>query len=57
MLEKVYAFPEVVENAALKELPHLVTNYVYELANLFIHIILKIEYLLIMNKKLWKTSC
>ena len=35
VLEKVYAFPEVVENAALKELPHLVTNYVYELANLF----------------------
>ena len=35
VLEKVYAFPEVVENAALKELPHLVTNYVYELANMF----------------------
>ena len=35
VLEKVYAFPEVVENAALKELPHLVTSYVYELANLF----------------------
>ena len=35
VLEKVYAFPEVVENAALKELPHLVTSYVYELANIF----------------------
>lgn len=35
VLEKVYAFPEIVENAALKELPHLVTNYVYELANIF----------------------
>lgn len=35
VLEKVYEFPEVVKNAALKELPHLVTNYVYELASLF----------------------
>jgi len=35
VLEKVYEFPEVVQNAALKELPHLVTNYVYELASLF----------------------
>lgn len=35
VLEKVYEFPEVVENAALKELPHLITNYVYELASIF----------------------
>ena len=35
VLEKVYEFPEVVETAALKELPHLITNYVYELASLF----------------------
>ncbi len=35
VLEKVYEFPEVVKNAALKELPHLITNYVYELASLF----------------------
>ena len=35
MLEKVYAFPEVVKNAATKELPHLITNYVYDLANTF----------------------
>lgn len=35
VLEKVYEFPEVVENAALRELPHLITNYVYELANEF----------------------
>ena len=35
VLEKVYAFPEVVKTAALKELPHLITNYVYELANMF----------------------
>ena len=25
----------MVKNAALKELPHLITNYVYELASLF----------------------
>lgn len=35
VLEKVYEFPEVVENAATRELPHLITNYVYELASLF----------------------
>lgn len=35
VLEKVYEFPKVVENAALKELPHLITNYVYELASIF----------------------
>lgn len=35
VLEKVYAFPEVVKNAATKELPHLITNYVYDLANTF----------------------
>lgn len=35
VLEKVYEFPEVVQNAALKEMPHLITNYVYELASLF----------------------
>ncbi len=35
VLEKVYEFPEVVKNAALKEMPHLITNYVYELASLF----------------------
>ncbi|MEG0977526.1 MAG: arginine--tRNA ligase [Bacilli bacterium] len=35
VLEKVYEFPEVVENAARKELPHLITQYVYELATEF----------------------
>ena len=35
VLEKVYEFPEVVKTAATKELPHLITNYVYELAGLF----------------------
>ncbi len=35
VLEKVYEFPEVVNQAAIKELPHLITNYVYELASEF----------------------
>lgn len=35
VLEKVYAFKEVVNTAAQKEMPHLITNYVYELANIF----------------------
>lgn len=35
VLEKVYEFPEVVKMAALKELPHLIVNYVYELASIF----------------------
>ena len=35
LLEAVYNFPEVVKTAASKELPHLITNYVYNLANLF----------------------
>ena len=35
VLEEVYRFKEVVENAAVKELPHLITNYVYDLAEAF----------------------
>ena len=35
LLSKIYQFPEVVKNAALKEMPHIVANYVYELANAF----------------------
>ncbi len=35
LLGIVAQFPEIVEKAALKELPHLITNYVYELANAF----------------------
>ena len=35
VLEKVYAFKEVVKNAALKELPHLITQYAYDLASEF----------------------
>ncbi len=35
VLEKLYEFPSVVLNAANKKLPHLITNYVYELASSF----------------------
>lgn len=35
VLEKVYEFPDVVKNAALKELPHLITQYAYDLASAF----------------------
>ena len=35
LLSVVHKFPQVVASAAQKELPHLITNYVYELANNF----------------------
>ena len=35
LLLKVYEFLDVVENSALKKEPHLITNYVYELATQF----------------------
>ena len=35
ILEKIYYFPKIVEDAALKEMPHLITNYVYDLATSF----------------------
>ncbi len=35
VLEKLYEFPSVVKNAAEKKLPHLITNYVYDLASSF----------------------
>lgn len=35
LLLKVYDFNSVVYNAALKKEPHLITNYVYELASMF----------------------
>jgi len=35
LLNKVYEFKEVVEASATKQMPHLITNYVYELATLF----------------------
>ena len=35
LLNKVYEFKDVVIGAATKKMPHLITNYVYELATLF----------------------
>ena len=35
LLLKVYEFSDIVENAALKKEPHLITNYVYDLASMF----------------------
>ena len=35
LLNKVYEFKDVVEMSAQKRMPHLITNYVYELATLF----------------------
>lgn len=35
LLLKVYEFTGVVENAAIKKEPHLITNYVYEIASMF----------------------
>jgi len=35
LLNKVYEFKTIVEMSAQKRMPHLITNYVYELATLF----------------------
>ena len=35
LLNKVYEFKDIVEISAQKRMPHLITNYVYELATLF----------------------
>ncbi len=35
LILKVYEFSDVVSSAALKKEPHLITNYVYELAGMF----------------------
>lgn len=35
LLNKVYEFKSIVEMSAQKRMPHLITNYVYELASLF----------------------
>lgn len=35
VLEQIYRFNEVIKNAASKEIPHLITNYVYNLAESF----------------------
>ena len=35
LINKIYDFKEIVELSAIKRAPHLITNYVYELATLF----------------------
>ena len=35
ILNKLYEFKDTVINAGVKRLPHLIANYVYELATLF----------------------
>ena len=35
VLASVYQFKDVVKSACAKEMPHIITNYVYELASLF----------------------
>lgn len=35
VLASVYKFPDVVKSACAKEMPHVITNYVYELASSF----------------------
>lgn len=35
ILKKIYEFGNIVENSAEKKLPHLITNYVYDLASAF----------------------
>ena len=35
LLLKIYEFTDVVETSAIKKEPHLITNYVYELASMF----------------------
>ena len=35
LLARLYEFPQVVKNSAIKKAPHMITNYVYDVANLF----------------------
>ena len=35
VLASIYKFPEVVKSACQKQMPHVITNYVYELASVF----------------------
>lgn len=45
LLVKLYEFPEIVKAAANKYAPHMITNYVYELASLF-HTFYNLEHIL-----------
>ncbi len=35
VLASIYNFPEIVKSACQKQMPHVITNYVYELASIF----------------------
>lgn len=50
ILVKLHQFKEVVEKSALKRMPHLITNYVYELSELF-HIYYTYEKIITNDKK------
>lgn len=50
LLQKMYEFQNIVEIAARKHAPHMITNYVYELATLF-HIFYAHEKVLTEDKK------
>ncbi len=45
LLNKMYEFKDVIEASATRHMPHLLTNYVYDLANLF-HIFYSHEHVL-----------
>lgn len=49
ILNKMYEFKDVINAAATKRMPHLLTNYVYDLANLF-HIFYAHEHILTDNE-------
>lgn len=53
LLAKLYEFPNIVSLAATKYAPHIITNYIYEVANLF-HIFYNFEKILTEDER--KTS-
>lgn len=50
MLAKLHEFKSVVEKSAIKRMPHLITDYLYELANLF-HVYYNNEKIMVNNEK------
>lgn len=50
LLVKLYEFPNIVKQASLKYAPHIVTNYVYEVANCF-HVFYNFEKVLTEDEK------
>ena len=55
LLGIVSQFPEVVKKAASKELPHLITNYVYELATAF-HVYYSKNRIIVADKDVLKAN-